>query len=128
MGVSAAIRRNVFAQEAYMRSARTSAAFLLLVVLTFLSWSVTATPVAGQAIFAAITGTVTDSSGAVLPGATVNVTNVDTNVTKTLTTNAAGVYNATNLIPGTYKVEASLSGFKTALISPVTLEVNANQK
>jgi len=111
-----------------MRSARTSAAFLHLVFLTFLYGEVTAAPAAAQAIFAAITGTVTDSSGAVLPGATVNVTNVDTNVTKTLTTNAAGVYNATNLIPGTYKVEASLSGFKTALISPVTLEVNANQK
>jgi Carboxypeptidase regulatory-like domain/TonB dependent receptor/TonB-dependent Receptor Plug Domain len=118
----------MFAQEAYMRSARTSAAFLHLVFLTFLYGGMTGAPAAAQAIFAAITGTVTDSSGAVLPGATVNVTNIDTNVTKTLTTNAAGVYNATNLIPGPYKVEASLSGFKTAVISPVTLEVNANQK
>ena len=43
-------------------------------------------------------------------------------------TNEAGVYGATNLISGLYQVEASLSGFKTALVSSVTLEVNANQK
>ena len=81
-----------------------------------------------QAVFGAITGTVTDTTGAVLRKATVSVTNVDTGVAKTLVTNEAGVYNASNLIPGVYKVEASLSGFKTALVSSVTLEVNANQK
>jgi outer membrane receptor protein involved in Fe transport len=83
---------------------------------------------ASQAVFGAISGTVNDSSTAVLPGATVVITNLATNVSKTLTTNAAGVYNATNLISGVYKVEASLSGFKTAVVSGVTLEVNANQK
>ena len=87
-----------------------------------------AAAVAGQAVFGAISGTVTDSSGGVLPGAIVTVTNVNTGVTKTVTTNEAGVYNATNLVPGSYRLEASLSGFKTAVVSSVTLEVNANQK
>src|SRR5437867_10923751 len=110
-----------------MRSARRwTASFGLVFLVVVLAAAAAAE--AGQAVFAAITGTVIDSSGAVLPGATVNVTNVDTNVTKTLSTNAAGVYSATNLIPGVYKVEASLSGFKTAVVSSVTLEVNANQK
>jgi outer membrane receptor protein involved in Fe transport len=108
-----------------MRPATGSAAFLGLVVV-FMGLS--AVSAASQAVFGAISGTVTDSSGAVLAGATVRVTNVDTSVTKTLTTNEAGVYNATNLIPGVYKVDATLSGFKTAVVSSVTLEVNANQK
>jgi hypothetical protein len=109
-----------------MRLARRSAAGLL--VLALFAIVLSAVPEAAQAVFGVISGTVSDSSGAVLPGATVNVTNVETSVTKTLTTNEAGVYNATNLIPGAYRVEASLPGFKTAVVSSITLEVNANQK
>jgi Carboxypeptidase regulatory-like domain/TonB dependent receptor-like, beta-barrel len=107
-----------------MNRARRSAA-LVGVVLVVMGLSRTS---AAQAVFGAITGIVTDASGAVVPGATVNVTNIETAVMKTLVTNEAGVYNATNLIPGRYKVEASLTGFKTAVVSSVTLEVNANQK
>jgi outer membrane receptor protein involved in Fe transport len=82
----------------------------------------------GQAVFGTIGGTVTDASGGVLAGATVNVTNIAMNVTKTATTNEAGVYTVTNLVPGPYRVEASLTGFKTAVVSSITLEVNANLK
>ncbi len=85
-------------------------------------------PVAAQGVYGVISGTVTDSSSAVLPGATVRVVNDGTQVTTIVTTNEAGVYNATNLIPGTYTVEASLSGFRTAVRKAVTLEVNANLK
>lgn len=81
-----------------------------------------------QGVYGTITGTVSDSSGAVLAGATVTVLNVRTNVTKTLRTNDAGVYSATNLIPGTYRVEASLTNFKTAVVEAVTLEVNTSVK
>jgi outer membrane receptor protein involved in Fe transport len=85
-------------------------------------------PAAAQGVYGVISGTVNDASGAVLPGATVRVINVDTQVTTTLTTNEAGVYNATNLIPGVYTVEASLTGFRTAVAKSITLEVNANLK
>jgi hypothetical protein len=81
-----------------------------------------------QGLFGTISGVITDSSGAVVVGATVQLTHLDTNVTKTLTTNNAGVYSATSLNPGVYRVEASASGFKTAIVSAVTLEVNANPK
>ena len=81
---------------------------------------------AQQGVFAGITGTVTDSSGAVLPGASLTVTNLATNVTKTWTTNEAGVYSAADLIPGPHKVEASLPGFKTAVVESVLLDVNAS--
>jgi hypothetical protein len=107
-----------------MRSAIKSA--LLGLVIAMVGFC--AAPAAAQALFGQISGTVTDASGAVLPGATVNVTNVGTNVTKTAVTNDAGVYNVTNLVPGAYRVEASLTGFKTAIVSSITLEVNANLK
>ncbi len=85
-------------------------------------------PVAAQGVFGAISGTVMDPSGAVLPRATVTVTNIDTRVTTTLATNEAGVYTASNLIPGTYRVQGSLSGFKTAIADAIVLQLNANQK
>ena len=81
---------------------------------------------AQQGVFAGITGTVRDSSGAVLPGASLTVTNLATNATKTWTTNEAGVYRATDLIPGPHKMEASLPGFKTAVVESVLLDVNAS--
>ena len=100
-----------------------AATFVAFAVATL--WS---QPAATQGVFGTITGTVVDGSGGVLPGATVSVTNVDTNVRKTLTTNDAGVYSASSLIPGAYKVEASLAGFKAAVVAPVVLEVNASRK
>jgi hypothetical protein len=58
-----------------------------------------------------IGGTVRDSSGAVVPGATVTVTNVATNATVTLVSDGEGFYRAPALEPGTYTVTAELSGF-----------------
>jgi Carboxypeptidase regulatory-like domain/TonB dependent receptor-like, beta-barrel len=103
------------------RAARSACAALVILAL----WCL---PAAAQGVYGVISGTVTDSSGGVLPGATVKVTNVNTRVTKTLTTNDAGAYSATNLIPGLYSVEASLSGFKTAVADAITLEVNTNPR
>jgi len=108
-----------------VKKARLTAA----VVGFVLSILVLCTPgMVAQGLFGTISGTVTDSSGAVVPGATVTVANVNTNVTKALTTNSAGVYNATSLNPGLYKVEAEAKGFKTAVANNIALEVNANPK
>ncbi len=81
-----------------------------------------------QGLFGTISGVVTDSSGAVIPNATVKVTNVKTNVLTTLTTNNVGAYNATSLNPGVYNVQGEAKSFKTALVRDITLEVNANPK
>jgi len=81
-----------------------------------------------QGLFGTISGGVSDSSGAVVPGATVRVINVSTNVVTTLTTNGAGVYVATSLNPGVYNVEAEAKGFKTAIVKGITLEVDGNPK
>jgi hypothetical protein len=58
-----------------------------------------------------LSGTVRDESGAVLPGATVTVTNVATNLSRTAITDSRGLYRAAALAPGTYRVSVSLSGF-----------------
>ena len=66
-----------------MRSGRRSARFLGLVFLISLVAGLSGASAAAQALFGAVSGTVTDSSGGVIPGATVKVTNVETGVTKT---------------------------------------------
>jgi hypothetical protein len=58
-----------------------------------------------------ITGTVKDSGGAVVPGATVVVVNTDTGISRTLTTNGDGIYVANFLVPGHYEVDASAASF-----------------
>jgi len=62
---------------------------------------------------AAISGSVADATGAVIPGATVTLVNVATNAKITLTTDAQGRYNATLLPPGTYKVSATAAGLQS---------------
>ena len=61
-----------------------------------------------------ISGTVRDSSGGVLPGVSVTVTNVNTSIGKSAVTNEHGAYVITGLPVGTYKVTAELQGFRRA--------------
>lgn len=70
-----------------------------------------------------ITGTLRDTSGAVVPGATVTIRNIATGVTTTLTTNQDGTYQALALIPGTYSVEASAKGFGSSKNPSVDVHV-----
>ena len=71
---------------------------------------------------AIVTGIVRDMGGGVLPGATVTVTNVATNVAVDQQTTDAGSYLVVNLIPGTYRVDVELMGFKKTS-QTITLEV-----
>lgn len=61
----------------------------------------------------AISGTVRDSSGLVVPGATIRVTNLDTNATLTVISDSVGFYRVAPLEPGRYRVTAELAGFAT---------------
>ncbi len=70
-----------------------------------------------------ISGVVTDSTGAVVPGATVTITNLATKSAQTLTTNDQGLYEAPFMLPATYKVTATAPGFSTSVINEVTLNV-----
>jgi hypothetical protein len=79
---------------------------------------------AAQITSATLVGTVTDSSGAALPGVTVTVRNADTGFTRTVATGDAGAYRLDFLPIGTYSVEAALSGFKTEMRNGIVLAVN----
>ena len=68
-----------------------------------------------------IDGRVTDSGGAVVPGATVEVTNEATNVSRTTTTNENGIYSFAALQPGNYTVKVELSGFASQVKNGVNL-------
>jgi hypothetical protein len=69
-----------------------------------------------------ITGTVHDTSGAVIPGATVTITNIGTNQAVVLITTGAGVYAAPSLEPVTYRIDVELSGFKKATVARVKVD------
>src|SRR6266700_258254 len=76
--------------------------------------------VRGQAV-SRINGEVTDQAGAEVPDATVTVTNVDTNVSKTTTTTSAGTYLVIDLIPGSYTVKVEKTGFNSYIIKNVVV-------
>src|SRR5437870_1309194 len=73
---------------------------------------------------ASITGTVTDPAGAVLPGVTITITEVQTNASRTFITDERGDYRVSLLPPGRYRVEAALAGFKTAVRENIVLSVD----
>lgn len=78
--------------------------------------------VLGQTTFAALTGTISDSTGAVVPGVSVTATHVATNITTATQSNDAGVYTIPQLREGEYTVRASLPGFKEFLAGKLVLE------
>ena len=75
---------------------------------------------------AAVNGLVTDQSGAVVPGADIVLTNVETGVTRRAQSNQTGAYGFVNINPGNYTLEASADGFRTSTVPPFTLVVNQN--
>jgi hypothetical protein len=83
-----------------------------------------AIPTLAQAVYGSIFGTVTDSSGAAVPKATVTITNLGTNLSETVKTNASGYFNQTRLIPGRYRIKAEAANFKTAVIDAVVVNVD----
>ena len=72
-----------------------------------------------------ITGVVRDESNAVIPGANVTVTNVETGVSRSSVTDTGGRYRVPTLIPGQYEVRASVEGFETSVRTGIQLTVGA---
>jgi len=79
----------------------------------------------GQATTGAILGTVVDVTGAVVPGATVQITSEGTGRTQTIPTDNQGRYIVPDLPVGTYEVQASKDGFQTLIKKKITLNVGA---
>src|SRR5262245_14367492 len=101
---------------------KSSVAFLL--VLSVLT--VFAIPASSQSSYARVSGTIGDASGALIPGVTATATNTETGVVTTSVSNEVGAYNFPSLLPGTYRVSASLPGFQTQTFTGVNLG-NADQ-
>ena len=95
--------------------------FVLLCLLVIIS------PVHGQLNTATLSGTAADTTGGVLPGATITLTQVDTGRVRTTITNDEGRYVASSLDVGTYQVAAELVGFQTLVQDGIQLTVGAQR-
>lgn len=99
---------------------RVGAAFIVLAAFAFTALA--------QTNRATIVGTVTDTSGGVVQGATVTITKVDTNTTRTVTTGDDGTYEAPLLDIGNYKVTGSKQGYNTVTQDNVVLQTADRQR
>src|SRR5688500_12909667 len=106
------------------RSGRASSALGVLVLLAALLPA----PVFAQFDTSTVLGSVKDSSGAVVPGATVTLKNVQTGISSTAVTEAEGSYQFLPLRVGTYTVRAELQGFSVAEARDVAVAVGARQR
>jgi hypothetical protein len=99
---------------------------ICVALLLFLSLllSISTAPLLAQEVTASISGTVTDPSGEVIPGASVEVVNPDTGAKSTAVTGSRGEYMLPLLRPGRYQLTISSAGFRTYQRTNITLEVN----
>ena len=101
-----------------------SVVFCALALLAF-SCAVYTPQAAAQAVFGSIFGTVTDPSGAAVPGVKVTVTSATKGTSTETTTNADGNYSVTHLIPDVYNVRAEGSGFKAFETKSIVVSADA---
>ena len=97
----------------------------LLGALLFISLAFSGTILKAQVV-GSIGGVVTDSTQAVVPGATVTVTNTQTGISRQTSTDAEGRYTFSALAPAPYDISASLAGFRTTIRQGVTVTVGSD--
>ena len=95
--------------------------------MVLVTWFLASIPMNSQVVGGSLSGTITDESGAAIPKAIVSIANVATGVTTNVTTNAQGIYNVPNLLPGNYQATISTPGFETTIQSGIVLTVGAQQ-
>src|SRR5262249_26767681 len=100
------------------KSARLHPIMLLIVAVSL------AVPLSAQNITGTIVGTVRDSSGGVMPGSAVSLTNEETNVQFAVIADETGDFVVPNLAPGIYTVKTEAAGFKQSVIKGVRLLAN----
>ncbi|RPI19328.1 MAG: carboxypeptidase regulatory-like domain-containing protein, partial [Acidobacteria bacterium] len=96
---------------------------ILLLTLVF-AVPILSTQAMAQAVYGSISGTITDASGGVIPGATVTINSVQRGTTDTVVTNDSGNYVKDRLLPGVYAVSVELTGFQKAVIERVNVNVD----
>lgn len=99
---------------------------LTRLALQALSCTLLALPLVGQTTTGSIYGTIVDASGAVVPQATITLTNVRTNAAQTATSSQSGEYNFPVLEPGDYTVTSTMAGFQSQTKQGVRLDANQN--
>ena len=99
-----------------------------LAVLLLLGFAVRPPQASAQAVYGSVYGTVTDTTGAVIPGAKITVTDISKNVSVSVMSNSSGDYRVDKLIPDTYRVEASAQGFSTATVESVVVFADTQPK
>ena len=92
--------------------------FVLLAVLLAV-----AAPAPAQTAAGNLTGTIRDTTGAVLPGVSVTIRNVATGASRSVATDGEGRYRIVNIDPGDYELRAQLQGFRTVIRNPVVVSV-----
>src|SRR5271168_5464329 len=100
----------------------------LLVLLAILCALVGSLPAGAQAVYGSIFGTVTDNTGAVIPNATITVTDISKGTAVTTQTNASGEYRVQHLIVDTYRVDAQAPGFSKSSTDNVLVYVDTAPK
>src|SRR5262245_47811633 len=113
------MRSSVMTKNIFSSSLKAFALFMLCFAIS------TVSILAQSTVTGAIRGKVTDQQDAVLPNATVTITNIGTNRVDTTNTNDDGAYDVRNLQPGTYKVEVASQGFANFVKENVIVEVGA---
>jgi hypothetical protein len=99
----------------------------LVVILSAVVYVLLSLSAHAQVSGATLSGTVSDSSGAVVPNVQVSIKNEGTNEVRTVTVDAAGFYSAPNLLPAKYNVTVTAPGFSTAVQNGVVLTVGLQQ-
>src|ERR1035437_8739103 len=97
-------------QTTFCFSGKALLLFSLLVISSFLGTQL----IAQSLTTGDVAGVITDQSGAVIPGANVKLTSLDTGATQSTSTNQQGYYRFSLVMPNRYKVAASKTGFETA--------------
>ncbi len=100
----------------------------LLMLFLLLGITFSSRPTFAQAVYGTIFGTVTDNTGAVVPNATITVTDVAKGTVVTAKTDASGGYLVQHLIADTYKVEAEATGFSKGAVNNVIVYVDTQPK
>jgi outer membrane receptor protein involved in Fe transport len=106
-------------------SQRNMLAGLAIALASLMGFVLLPSPVTAQSFYGSITGTVTDPTGGVLPGASVTATNIGTNAKAHAVTGADGSYRFVNLVPADYQMDVELSGFKHMTRGPIPVRVQA---
>src|SRR5271170_2098674 len=92
-------------------------------LLPLLLWVFSRTPAFSQMDNATISGYITDQSGAVIPGATIKLTNVETNIDANQSSNGSGLYVFTNVKPGQYRIVVQKARFRQIALTEMTVNV-----